>query len=128
MLKNHLKIAYRTVVKQKVYACINILGLVAGMTSFIIIMLYVYDELSYDQFHTDSDRIYRVVVDRVGADGSKSPRIPTPGALKEAMLREIPEIEHATRLHPAYWGKALLTNGDYTFYDDSFLYVDHSFF
>jgi putative ABC transport system permease protein len=128
MLKNHFKIAYRTIVKQKFYACINIFGMVIGLTSFVIIMLYLRDELSYDQYHSHADRIYRVVVDRVVADGSKSPRIATPGALKEAMLREIPEIEQATRLYPSYWGKALLSDENYAFYDKSFLYVDNSFF
>lgn len=128
MLKNHLKITYRTIAKSKIYTGINIFGLVVGISSFIIIMLYVRDELSYDQFHKDANRIYRVVVDHIEANGSVSPRTSTPGALAKAMLREIPEVEQATYLHTPGWGKALLSNENYTFYGKSFLYVNDAFF
>ncbi len=61
MLKNYSKITYRNFVRQKVYSFLNISGLVVGLTCFILIFLYIQDELSYDQFHSDSDRIFRVL-------------------------------------------------------------------
>ena len=61
MLLNYLKIAYRNFVKQKVYSIVNIGGLAIGLTCFILIFLYIQDELSYDRFHSKSDRTYRLV-------------------------------------------------------------------
>jgi putative ABC transport system permease protein len=59
MFKNYLKIALRNIVRQKVYSSINIAGLAIGMACFILISLWVRDELSYDRFHENGDRIYR---------------------------------------------------------------------
>jgi len=60
MLKNYLKIAIRHFQKQKVYSLINLSGLAVGMACCILIVLWVYDELSYDRYHENSDRIYRI--------------------------------------------------------------------
>lgn len=60
MLLNYLKIAFRTLLKFKGYAMINLVGLALGLTAGVLIMLYVLDETSFDQFHTKADRIYRV--------------------------------------------------------------------
>jgi putative ABC transport system permease protein len=127
MLMNHLKIALRTVTKHKGYTAINLFGLAVGIACFIIIVLFVRDELSYDQYHRDSDRIYRVVVDRFQA-GSTEARILTPAALGLAIGREIPEIAQTTRLVPSILGKLTLTNENNTISRDSYLMVDSSFF
>lgn len=126
MLKNHLKIALRSAIKQKGYTVINLFGLVIGLASFIIIMLYVYDELSYDEFHTDADRIHRVVFGQQNEAVTKS-RVHSPGPMKNALVSEIPEIEEATNLMGPYWGKVNLANEKFTYYDNNFLFVDNSF-
>ncbi|MEE9170833.1 MAG: ABC transporter permease, partial [bacterium] len=59
MFRNFLKIAIRNFVKHKVYSLINISGLAIGMASVILIGLYIQDELSYDRYHKNADRIYR---------------------------------------------------------------------
>lgn len=61
MFKNYFKIAFRNALKQKAYTFINLSGLAVGLTSFILIMLYVQQQLSYDQFHENKDRIFRVI-------------------------------------------------------------------
>lgn len=61
MFNNYLKIAYRSIVKNKSYSFINISGLAVGLASFLLIGIYITHELSYDSFHKDSDRIYRIV-------------------------------------------------------------------
>lgn len=61
MFKNYLKIAYRSILKNKSYSFINIFGLGIGLASFLLIGIYIAHELSYDTFHEDSDRIYRIV-------------------------------------------------------------------
>ncbi|GAB5410441.1 MAG: ABC transporter permease [Balneolaceae bacterium] len=61
MFKNYLKIAYRNIQKNKSYSFINIFGLGVGLASFLLLGIYITHELSYDTFHDDSDRIYRIV-------------------------------------------------------------------
>ena len=60
MFKNFIKTALRSLVKDKYYSAINILGLAVGLTVTILIILYVYDELTYDNYHVKHDRIYRL--------------------------------------------------------------------
>ena len=61
LLWNYLKVSLRKIKLQKSYSIINIAGLAVGMASAILIMMWVYDELNYDKFHTKADRIYRMV-------------------------------------------------------------------
>ncbi len=70
MLKNYLKIAFRNLWKHRVFSLINIMGLTVGMAACFLIFLYVRFELSYDNFHTKADRIYRLRAD------IKTPRKP----------------------------------------------------
>ena len=60
MLRNYFKIAFRNIVRHKAFAVINISGLAIGMACSIFILLWVRDELSYDDFHKDVDHIYRI--------------------------------------------------------------------
>ena len=64
MLKNYFKITWRNLTRHRSYAIINILGLAIGIAACLLILQYVYYELSYDQFHTKKDRVYRVIQDR----------------------------------------------------------------
>ncbi|MEJ2506587.1 MAG: ABC transporter permease [Ignavibacteriaceae bacterium] len=60
MLKNYFKIAFRNLIRFKAYSLINIFGLAIGIAACILILLFVRDELSYDKFNKNADRIYRV--------------------------------------------------------------------
>src|SRR5205085_5566728 len=60
MIKNYFKVAWRNLVKNKVFSFINIIGLATGLTCFILITLYVSDELSYDRYNDKADRIFRI--------------------------------------------------------------------
>ncbi|HPW63713.1 MAG TPA: ABC transporter permease, partial [Cyclobacteriaceae bacterium] len=64
MLKNNLKIASRSLLKQKIYTIINVLGLAVGIASCLLIVLFIQNEFSYDKFFQDHDRIYRMVLER----------------------------------------------------------------
>ena len=66
MLKNYLKIAIRNISKNKLYSFINIAGLAIGMACFILIMLWVQDELSYERYNKNADRICSVIWDMDG--------------------------------------------------------------
>ena len=62
MFKNIFKIAIRNLLKDRFYSLLNVLGLSIGIAASLLIMLYVVDELSYDDFHKDADRIHRIGV------------------------------------------------------------------
>ena len=121
MLKNNLKMAWRNLMRHKLFSLINISGLALGLTCSILIMLWVRDELSFDRFHAKGDQLYRVmeVQHYPGADDLTIDA--TPGPLAEALEQEIPEVIHAVRSTTwewkqlfAYNDKVLKVNGRYT--------------
>jgi putative ABC transport system permease protein len=118
MIRNYLKLAWRTLLKNKTYSLIIISGLALGYAACIMIYLHVSDELSYDRYHQDSDRIYRVVKDFMNDDGSVLPDATTPPALAYVIKQEIPEVEEATKLIPGWGSKFLVRNGDKVFYEE----------
>jgi len=61
MLKNYIKIAFRNMKRHKGFSFINIFGLAIGLSCSILVFIYVFDELIYDRFHQDADRIYRII-------------------------------------------------------------------
>ena len=128
MLKNYFKIAIRNLWKNKGLSFINIFGLATGMACSLLIFLFVADELSYDRFNADADRIYRVVKDFVNADGSHLPDATTPPAAAIAIQKEIPGIEHVTRVFPNWGSNYLVTYKDKHIYDEKLYRVDSSFF
>jgi len=79
MFNNYLKIALRNIFKHKGYSLINIIGLAIGMACCLLILLYVQDELSYDRYHENADRIYRVIEEvRLEGVGEESSSMPFP--------------------------------------------------
>jgi putative ABC transport system permease protein len=96
MFKNYLKIALRNIRKQRGYAVINIAGWAVGMTVCILIMLWVQDELSFDRFHANAGRIYRVTLDSHFGTSQTAPVAPTPAG--PALVRDYPEVLKAARL------------------------------
>lgn len=126
MFKNYLATALRHLLKYKGYSAINVLGLAVGMTSCILIMLYVQDELSYDHHHEKKDRIYRLVKSDT-ADGKTIESAFTPPSWAPVMAMEYPEIEHFTRLKPpnTRW---LVRYGDKRSYEKHFVVADSSVF
>jgi putative ABC transport system permease protein len=95
MLKNYLKIAFRNLFRHKTFSFINIIGLAIGFTGFILIILWVQDELSYDKFHKNANNTYLVLRtsnDKVSAITSK--------LLGPAIKSEIPEITNETDYAP----------------------------
>jgi putative ABC transport system permease protein len=128
MFKNYFKIALRNLWKNKGLSFINIFGLATGMACSLLIFLFVADELSYDNFNVDSGRIYRVVKDFVNSDGSNLPDATTPPAAAPAIQKEIPGIEHVTRIFPSWGNNYLITYKDKHIYDEKLFRVDSSFF
>jgi putative ABC transport system permease protein len=97
MFKNYIKIAFRNIKRHLGYSFINIFGLAVGMTVCLLMLMYVVNEISYDNFHEKGDRIYRLACDW-GTEGSKMKFAGTMPAFAPALNTEIPEIEVAARI------------------------------
>ena len=97
MLKNYLVVALRHLWRQKVYSLTNILGLAIGIAFCILTFQYIHNEWTYDTFHENLYRIYRVYEIRKNPNGEirNSARVPTP--LAAALKRDFPEIEKVVR-------------------------------
>ncbi|MCQ6960893.1 ABC transporter permease [Mucilaginibacter aquariorum] len=100
MLKNFLKTAFRSLLKNKGFTFINVLGLALGLTICLLIVFYVVDELSYDRFNTKYDRIYRVNTDLKYGGTTTSFAIAAP-PVASALAKEFPEVESSARLSAA---------------------------
>ena len=93
MLKNYFKVAIRNLLRHKAYSLINILGLSIGLTCCLLLFIYVQDELSYDKFHTKSERIYRLKYEINGFNLARSPLPIAPN-----LVSFFPEVEKAARV------------------------------
>jgi putative ABC transport system permease protein len=97
MLKNNLKIALRSLLKQKVYTIINVVGLAVGIASCLLIVLFIQNEFSYDKFFNDHDRIYRMVLERKYPTHSTFYSI-IPNSFEGVIRRDFPEVEGSTNV------------------------------
>lgn len=112
MFKNHLKIAWRNLIKDKQFTLLNVTGLAAGIACTLLIWFWVKDELSYDRFFKDSDRIYQVMEHRKNS-GSQSLSDESSGLVSETLKLQDPDVEYAAAVAPPEWySKFTLTNGD----------------
>lgn len=126
MLRNFLKISFRHLLRKKVFSFINIFGLTAGLASCILIGLYVADELSFDRFHANADRIVRVTMDFQRGNSSTPNQFVTTGTKPGPQFKRLfPVVEDYTRtmVYPA-----LVSSGSDHFTEKKFLYADASFF
>jgi putative ABC transport system permease protein len=97
MLQNYLKVALRNLWKNKGFSFINIIGLAVGMASAILILLWMQNEVSFDDFHEKKDRIYEAW-NRAEFSGEIHCWSTTPRVLAGAMQRDLPEVEHVVRV------------------------------
>ncbi len=107
---------------------VKVTSLSVGLICFSIISLFVYHELSFDRFHKDPNRVYRVVKDFVNDDGSIIPDATTPPAMAPALWRDLPEVTSATRVFPNWGRKYLLQVEDMKLYEENLMRIDSSFF
>ncbi len=118
MIKNYLKISIRTLLKQKSYAAINIVGLAIGLASCLLIFMYIAHERSYDNFYPDVDRMYRI------ANGERG-RF-TPQLLATTMMKDYPQVESATKITGL--GEGTFKIGDRIIVQDGGCWADNEVF
>lgn len=97
MIKNYLKLAWRNLMKSKVFSFINVFGLSIGLTCCMLIALYLHKELGYDSHHKNANRLFQLGTTFV-KEGKEDRTANTPAPMARTMQMEFPEIEKTTRL------------------------------
>ena len=123
MFKNYLKIAFRTLLRNKLFTFINTFGLSLGVGCCLLILLFVKNELSFDRFHENSDRLFRLYESGMKVNGEIENSAFLPLPIAPSLKNDIPEIENYTRLLTA---GGTMTYGDKVF-SEAFLFVDPEF-
>ncbi|MCK7558089.1 ABC transporter permease [Chitinophaga sedimenti] len=130
MFRNYLKIAFRNLKRNKAYAIINIAGLATGIAACVLIFLVLQFQLSFDNFHPDRDRLYRVVVADTGSNGpnlNDAVSLPWPGAFKQ----ELAQFEYVSGVATTGGDQILIRDGSgepKKFSQDNVFFVDPDFF
>jgi putative ABC transport system permease protein len=126
MFRNYFKVAVRNITRYKFYSAINILGMTIGLTACLVIILYIADELSYDKFNRNAERIYQVGLHaKIGGQDLKVANTCPP--MGPALVAEIPEVESSMRIAP-YFGEPSIKYEDKVFAETKVFYVDSNFF
>lgn len=99
MIISYFRIALRHLAKNRIFTLVNLFGLTLGFLCFMLLSLYVYDELSFDMFHKDADRLYRVLQHESLEDGSVRDVMVVNARIGPESVLQIPDVEAATRLY-----------------------------
>jgi len=119
MLKNYIKIVLRNISRQKFYSSVNTTGLTVGLTTALLIIMFIVDEFSYDSFHERAYDIYRVHLD-ARISGQEMNSCYTSAPLAGGFVREIPEIEDACRI--AVWSDISVQYEDRAYTENKILW------
>jgi putative ABC transport system permease protein len=123
MIRNYLKVAIRYLFRHKGYTAINVLGLAVGITSCILIMLFVRSEFSYDKFHSKANRIYRLA-QYEKYEGQDFVNTSTPVSMGPIMQQTYPEVESICRIY----AMNRLVSVDQNSFSEDIRMVDSTFF
>jgi putative ABC transport system permease protein len=126
MFKNYFKTALRTLSRNKLYTVLNVAGLTFGLSCFLIIGLYVFDELTYDQQHTNADRIYRVIENK-NVNGESTVIAAGGYKLAEESKKVIPGVENTTRMQRMGRANILSTDNPSNFFQETVTVADENF-
>ncbi|HEY1869447.1 MAG TPA: ABC transporter permease [Chitinophagaceae bacterium] len=125
MFKNYFITAFRNLVKNKFYTSINIVGLAIGLATCLLIFLYVFDELSYDKYNVNADRIYRVN-NEIKFNGNYLDLAQVPAVMGSTMLGEMPQVEQYTRM--SWHADFLVKKGNENIQEQRVGYADSTLF
>ncbi|MEQ9405988.1 MAG: ABC transporter permease [Cyclobacteriaceae bacterium] len=126
MIKNYFLSAIRSLLKRKLFLLINVLGFSLGLSSAILMFAYVWDEIGFDTYHPEHERLYRIALTRHFPDRENS-YATTPAAFASTLMNELPEVENTCRIfNPTNDSRVVL--GDRTFYESRLFAADSTFF
>src|SRR5687768_1214403 len=97
MFKNYLLVAYRNLIRHKGFSFLNIAGLALGLTACLLIGLFVYDELQFDKFVPEGDRVYRVYTEQTNKETPET-YSPVSPMYAPTLKQEFPEVEQTMRI------------------------------
>ncbi len=126
MIKNYFKIAWRNLLKNKTFSFINIAGLAVGFSSFLLIGLYVLDEISFDKFHEKRDRIYRVNAD-IRFGGTDLRLAVSSDPMGATLKNDYPQVEQFVRIY-ASDGPKFIKKGSEYIRENDIVFADSTFF
>lgn len=126
MFSNYIKIAWRNLLKNKTFSLINIIGLASGLACFILITLYITDELSYDRYHAKADRIYRINSD-IRFGGTALNMAVSADPMGATLKKDYPQVEQFTRIY-ASEGSKLFKKDNVFITEESVAYADSTLF
>jgi putative ABC transport system permease protein len=127
MLKNYLKVAWRNLLQNKTFSFINITGLATGLACFLLIALYVLDELSYDRYHDNAENIYRINMDaRWGGQDSRMAE--ASDVMGPTLKQDYPQVEEYTRIYAKSGETRIIRKGSEYISEMHTAYVDSTFF
>ncbi|MCK0109991.1 ABC transporter permease [Flavobacteriaceae bacterium S0825] len=112
MIKNYFKIAWRNLIKNKGFTAINIIGLSMGIGCFIMISMFVIDELNYDRHHEKVNRIYRVNSDVIFG-GTEMSMAVSSDPMGEVLMKDYPEVENYVRFYASNGSKLIKKGNEY---------------
>lgn len=125
MFQKYLKTGLRGIRRHKGYSALNMMGLAVGLAVCILIFLWVQDELSYDRFHVNADRIFRLIEFEDLSSGEVLVFTQQGPELAAVMKSDFPEIEESTRFYTM--SNRLIRFGDRPFYENGFAFADPQF-
>lgn len=125
MIRNYIKTAFRSLMKNKGFTFINVFGLALGLATCLLIVFYVFDELSYDRYNVKADRIFRLN-DDIKFGGVENPYAITPAPAAAALKADFPEIEQVARFRNMGGNK--VKKGAQNIQEDRTVYADNSIF
>src|SRR3982751_1071988 len=132
MLKTYIRLAFRSLLKNKVFSFINVFGLAIGLTCCLLIAMYIYHELSYDAHQQLASRLFQLGTEST-IEGKMTRYGRTPATMVPAMQQEFPEIESTTRLMNLFQDDKTLVqylagNTVKSFYETKGYIADSTFF
>lgn len=126
MIRNYFKVAFRNLWRNKGYSAINIFGLATGLATCLVIILFITDELSYDRFYKNADRIYRINSD-ITFGGSNLHFTMTSDMMGQLLKKDYPQVEEYTRIYTNE-GDKLIKKGNEFIDEFKIAYADSTFF
>ncbi len=125
MYRNYLAVTFRVFNRERLYSIINISGLALGFTACLLIYLFIFDDLNYDKFHHDGDRVYRVSAAYM-RQGAWEPYASNAWRTAELIKGNYKEVEELVRIMPD--DNTLFEYGDKRIVEQRFAWVDDNFF
>lgn len=126
MIRNYFKTAWRNLLKSRGFSLINISGLALGLACFILIAIYILDELSFDRYHEKADRIYRPSSHIIFAGNELNTAV-TSDMMGETLKKDYPEVEEFTRIYQSSGARMVKKNNRWI-HEGRVAFVDSTFF